>query len=174
MYNPAHVFHVFSLKTTFTPPKLGRFWGYDPLNGVPFQQIPQKAHRWAERRHMMQRSSKSVDRCNLWAWQRDQTRQRKKSDSGKLAIHQNTTASDQNAILQGWCSLGGSCNFQNKQQTSIYGPFSRTTRVSQCLKGKTNLDFTEARDSEWQWHQLGHMQVCTSLQTDNHASNPPL
>jgi len=27
------------------------------------------------------------------------------------------------------------------------------------------MDFTEARDSEWQWHQLGHMQVCTSLQT---------
>ena len=27
-------------------------------------------------------------------------------------------------------------------------------------KGKTNLDFTEARDSEWHWHQLGHMQVC--------------
>ena len=24
------------------------------------------------------------------------------------------------------------------------------------------------------WHQLGHMQVCTSLQTDNHASTPPL
>jgi len=37
-----------------------------------------------------------------------------------------------------------------------------------------NLDFTEARDSEWQWHQLGHMQVCVSLQTDNHASIPPL
>ena len=32
----------------------------------------------------------------------------------------------------------------------------------------------EARDSEWQWHQLGHMQVCTSLQTDNHASTSPL
>jgi len=44
--------------------------------------------------------------------------------------------------------------------------------VSQYQKGKTNLDFTEARDSEW--HQLGHMQVCTSLQTDNHASAPPL
>ena len=40
-------------------------------------------------------------------------------------------------------------------------------------KGKTNLDFTEARDSKWQWHQLGHMQVCTSLQTDDHASTPP-
>ena len=42
------------------------------------------------------------------------------------------------------------------------------------MKGKTNLDFTEARDSEWQWHQLEHMQVCTSLQTDNHTSTPPL
>ena len=41
-------------------------------------------------------------------------------------------------------------------------------------KGKTNLDFPEARDSEWQWHQLGHMQICISLQTDNHASTPPL
>jgi len=41
-------------------------------------------------------------------------------------------------------------------------------------KGKTNLDFTEARDSEWQWHQLGHMQVCTLLQTDNHTSTSPL
>jgi len=46
--------------------------------------------------------------------------------------------------------------------------------VSRFQKGKTNLDFTEARDSEWQWHQLGHMQVCISPQTDNHASNPPL
>jgi len=27
----------------------------------------------------------------------------------------------------------------------------------------------------WQWHQLNHMQIiCTSLQTDNHASTPPL
>jgi len=29
--------------------------------------------------------------------------------------------------------------------------------------GKTNLDFTEARDIEWQWYQLGHMQACTFL-----------
>jgi len=40
---------------------------------------------------------------------------------------------------------------------------SGTAQVSRYQKGKTNLDFTEARDSEWQWHQLGHMQVCTSL-----------
>jgi len=46
--------------------------------------------------------------------------------------------------------------------------------VSRYQKGKTNLDFTEARGSEWQWHQLGHMQVCTSLNTDNHTSTPPL
>ena len=52
------------------------------------------------------------------------------------------------------------------------GPLSRTTRVSRCQKGKTNLDFTDARDSEW--HQPGHMQVCTSLQADNHASTPPV
>ena len=38
------------------------------------------------------------------------------------------------------------------------GPLSGTTRVSQYQKGKTNLDFTGARDSEQQWHQLGHMQ----------------
>ena len=46
--------------------------------------------------------------------------------------------------------------------------------MSQYQKGKTNLDFTEVKDSEWQWHQLGHMQVCTLLQTDNHTSTPPL
>ena len=49
------------------------------------------------------------------------------------------------------------------------GRLSGTTRVSRYQKGKTNLDFTEARDSEWQWHRPGHMQVCTSLQTDSHA-----
>jgi len=53
-------------------------------------------------------------------------------------------------------------------------PFSWTVQVSRYQKGKTNLDFTEERDSEWQWHQLGHMQVCTSLQADNHTSTPPL
>ena len=53
---------------------------------------------------------------------------------------------------------------------SFNGPLSGTTRVSWYKKGKTSLDFTEAQDSEWQWYQLGHMQVCTSL----HASTPPL
>jgi len=66
-----------------------------------------------------------------------------------------------------------------KKQYSLYmhscthpfnGPFSVTIRVSLYQKGKTNLDFAEARDSEWQWHPLGHMQVCTLLLSDNHAS----
>ena len=54
------------------------------------------------------------------------------------------------------------------------GPFSGTTQVGRYQKGKTNLDLTGARDSEWQWHQLGYMQVCTSFQTDDHASTSPL
>ena len=54
------------------------------------------------------------------------------------------------------------------------GPFSGTTQVSHYQKGKTNLDFTEASDSECQWNQLGHMQVSTLLQTDNHTSTPSL
>jgi len=54
------------------------------------------------------------------------------------------------------------------------GPLSGTTWVGRYQKCKTNLDFTEARDSEWQWNLLGHMQVCTLLQTDNHVSTPPL
>ena len=73
---------------------------------------------------------------------------------------------------------------QNQHKSTYYtkhththtfnSPLSRTTWVSRYQKGKTNLDFTEAKDSEWQWHQLGHMQVCTSLQIDNHTSTPPL
>jgi len=33
------------------------------------------------------------------------------------------------------------------------GPLSGTTRVSWYQKGKTNMDFTEARDSEWQYRR---------------------
>ena len=75
------------------------------------------------------------------------------------------------------CSKYGARGAENSatQHTHPFnGPLSGTTQVSRYQKGKTNLDFTEARDSEWQWHQLGRMQVCTSLQTDNHASTPSL
>jgi len=46
--------------------------------------------------------------------------------------------------------------------------------VSPYQKGKTNLDFPAARASEWQWHQLGCMQICTLLQADNHTSTSTL
>ena len=53
-----------------------------------------------------------------------------------------------------------------------------TTQVSRHQKGKTRKinqsGFTSARDGEWQWHQLGHMQICTLTQTYNHTSIPPL
>ena len=62
-----------------------------------------------------------------------------------------------------WCAF---THTHTHTHTHLFnGPFSGTTCVSRYQKGKTNLDFTEARDSEWQWHQLGHMQVCISLQT---------
>jgi len=35
-------------------------------------------------------------------------------------------------------------------------------------------EFTGARDSERQWHQLCHMQICTLTQTHSHANFAPL
>ena len=66
------------------------------------------------------------------------------------------------------------CKYQHTHTRAHLTALFRDYPGELLPKGKTNLDFTEARDSEWQWHQLGHMQVCTSLQTDNHASTPPL
>jgi len=45
--------------------------------------------------------------------------------------------------------------------------------VSWYQKGKTSLVLLE-QESDWQWHLLGHMQICISPQTDNHASTPLL
>jgi len=57
-----------------------------------------------------------------------------------------------------------------------YYAHTRLTTLCPQLPGSagTSQDFTEAGDSEWQWHQLGRMQVCTLLQTDNDASTPPV
>jgi len=35
------------------------------------------------------------------------------------------------------------------------------TRYSYAVARKNQSGFTGARDSEWQWHLLGYMQVCT-------------
>jgi len=53
--------------------------------------------------------------------------------------------------------------------------FSRTTWVSRHQKDKPFWSLLEQDMMGLQWHQLDHMQIiCTSLQTDNHASTSPL
>jgi len=62
-------------------------------------------------------------------------------------------------------------------RTSVLWPSGLCPGLPGWCSTRTDLDFTEARDSEWQWYQLGRMQICTFLQTDNHAiplSPPPL
>ena len=85
-------------------------------------------------------------------------------------------AKDQGEDRTPLSSLGRHAAFSSKHTHThtFNGPFSRTTQVSRYQKGKTSLDFTEARDSERQWNPLGHMQVCISFQTRNHASTQPL
>ena len=46
------------------------------------------------------------------------------------------------------CSLPAITAVTHTHTHTVNGPFSGTARVSQYLKGKTNLDFTESRDSE--------------------------
>ena len=55
------------------------------------------------------------------------------------------------------------------------GHFSRITWVSRHQKGKPVRILLKQEMMGWQWYQLDHMQIiCTSLQTDKHASTPPL
>jgi len=52
---------------------------------------------------------------------------------------------------------------QHTHTPPFNGPL--TTRVSRYQKAKTNQDFTEARASERQWHQLGPMQDTRQITT---------
>jgi len=62
------------------------------------------------------------------------------------------------------------CSGHTEKHTHPFnGPFSGTTRVSRYQKGKTNLDFTEARDSEWQRYQLGQ---CKSAPRSRQITTP--
>ena len=52
---------------------------------------------------------------------------------------------------------------------------TRTARIGWYQKDKPSWILLKQEMMGWQWHQLDHMQViCTSLQTDNHASNTSL
>jgi len=67
---------------------------------------------------------------------------------GNGAEHEALVNSDQTSdatASAGWMSIHVNSRF-------IYlfnGPLSGTTRLSRYQKGKTSLDFTEARDSDW-------------------------
>ena len=54
------------------------------------------------------------------------------------------------------------------------GPFSGTTRVSRYQKGKPIWILLEQETVSGSGIRWAKMQVCTSLQTDNHTSTPPL
>jgi len=63
------------------------------------------------------------------------------------------------------------CTHTHTRLTAVFFPYYPGEPVPERQKPMWIL---LKRDSELQWHQLGHMQVCTSLQTDSHASTPPL
>jgi len=50
------------------------------------------------------------------------------------------------------------------------GPFYGTIRVSRYQKGKTNPDFTGARDSEWQWQW--QWAICKSAPCSKQITTP--
>jgi len=96
-------------------------------------------------------------------------------DTLYMLYHVNTVTTSQSATKikrkQQVCKSEHYYTHTHTHTHPFNGPLSGTTRVSRYQK---STDFTEARDSEWQWHQLGRMQVFTLLQTDNDASTPPL
>ena len=53
--------------------------------------------------------------------------------------------------------------------TRLTDLFPGLPRVGRYQKGKTNLDFTEARDNKWQWHQLG---ICKSAPRSRWITTP--
>jgi len=55
---------------------------------------------------------------------------------------------------------------------TVLWTLSRITRVSQYQKGKMWILLKQETVSRM--HQLDHMQICTSPQSDNHTSIPPL
>ena len=66
------------------------------------------------------------------------------------------------------CTRADSSSSSSRSQSPVNIPtphththtHTHTTLVSQYQKGETNLDSTEAIDSEWQWHQLRYDTRC--------------
>jgi len=82
-----------------------------------------------------------------------------------------------NKIMYCWSFIG----VNGATHTHTTHTHTRLTALCPGLPGWANTRkvkpvwiLLEQRDSKWQWHQLVHMQVCTLLQTNNHASTPSL
>jgi len=97
-----------------------------------------------------------------------------RNTSTTCQIQSENTTFSQNRTKQKSTNACASVSVTHTHIHTFNGPLSETIWVNRYQKDKTKLDFTGARDSEWKWHLLGHMQVCTLLQSDNHASTPPL
>jgi len=75
-----------------------------------------------------------------------------------------TERESQRRIYLGFYILYISCSNKTYYYT-FNGPFSRDyPPVPE--RYNTNMHFTEARDSEWQWHQLGHAYASLRLAPD--------
>ena len=82
-----------------------------------------------------------------------------------------------------WCTRSANVLYASGLPSHSNSKSTHTHLMALCLglprwagtrKEKPNLDFTAARYCEWQWHQLGHKLVCTSVKTDNNPNTPPL
>jgi len=74
-----------------------------------------------------------------------------------------------------WLGMRCCTHTHTHTHTRLTAPFPGLPRWAGTRKVKLIwILLKQETVSEWQWHELGHIQVCTSLQTDNHASTPPL
>jgi len=64
-----------------------------------------------------------------------------------------------NSVFKAAGLLHAAVHLRDNHHTHLMALFLGLPWWAGTRNAKTNLDFTEARDSEWQWHQLGHMQV---------------
>jgi len=115
----------------------------------------------------LRRSYKSVQqRCQDWTTLQTCVIHRKSVESGMSCQSTPTSRSAKTQTLFSNC-----WNIYTLLQRPF---FSGTIRVSWYQKGKSIWILLKQDNSQWQLHQLGRMQICISLQADNHASTPTL
>jgi len=81
----------------------------------------------------------------------------------------------QTVLKQNDGNISGSkyTQINNNNNTLLMILFPGLPRWANTLKVKP-IWILPKQDIEWQWHQLGRMEICTSPKTDNHASIPSL